>query len=161
MRGCISLQTSLGSADLVPQAASPVAPRYRRSDADRGRFVDAPPCVRRRPGAARVLERGVHRSGTAGTRQEWPIVGSWASGKVRQLSVPGKKIESKRAAPDIPPKADRRWKNCFSPWLYRRRNAIQRMFGRLKDFRRIATRYDRLASNFLAAVCLAATCYWL
>jgi Transposase DDE domain len=101
------------------------------------------------------------RSGTAGTRQEWPIVGSWASGKVRQLSVPGKKIESKRDAPDIPPKADRRWKNCFSPWLYRRRNAIERMFGRLKDFRRIATRYDRLASNFLAAVCLAATCYWL
>jgi len=36
------------------------------------------------------------------------------------------------------------------------------MFGRLKDFRRIATRYDRLAHNFLAAMCLAATlCYWL
>jgi transposase len=35
------------------------------------------------------------------------------------------------------------------------------MFGRLKDFRRIATRYDRLVQNFLAAVCLAATlCYW-
>jgi transposase len=39
---------------------------------------------------------------------------------------------------------------------------IERMFGRLKDFRRIATRYDRLAHNFLAAVCLVATlCYWL
>ena len=71
-------------------------------------------------------------------------------------------IESKGAAPNIPPKINRRWKNCFSPWLYRHRNAIERMFGRLKDFRRIATRYDRLASNFLAAVCLAATlCYWL
>ena len=56
----------------------------------------------------------------------------------------------------------RRWKNCFSPLLYRNRNAIERMFGRLKDFRRIATRYDRLADNFLAAVCLAATVsYWL
>jgi transposase len=52
--------------------------------------------------------------------------------------------------------ANRRWKNCFSPVLYRNRNAIERMFGRLKDFRRIATRYDRLADNFLAAVCLAA-----
>ncbi len=42
------------------------------------------------------------------------------------------------------------------------RNAIERMFGRIKDFRRIATRYDRLAQNFLAAVCLVATvCYWL
>jgi transposase len=38
------------------------------------------------------------------------------------------------AAPNIPPKANRRWKNCFSPYLYRDRNAIERMFGRLKDF---------------------------
>ena len=73
-----------------------------------------------------------------------------------------RKIESKGAAPNIPPKTNRRWKNCFSPVLYRNRNAIERMFGRLKDFRRIATRYDRLAQNFLAALCLAATvCYWL
>ncbi|GJE15188.1 hypothetical protein FOHLNKBM_6266 [Methylobacterium longum] len=35
------------------------------------------------------------------------------------------------------------------------------MFGRLKDFRRIATRYDRLATDYLAAVCLSATIsYW-
>lgn len=73
-----------------------------------------------------------------------------------------RKIESKGAAPNIPPKANRCWKPCFSPFLYRDRNAIERMFGRIKDFRRIATRYDRLAQNFLAAVCLAATiCYWL
>jgi transposase len=59
-------------------------------------------------------------------------------------------------------KANRTWKNCFSPYLYRDRNAIERMFCRLKDFRRIATRYDRLATNFLAAVCIAATVsYWL
>ena len=42
------------------------------------------------------------------------------------------------------------------------RNAIERMFCRLKDFRRVATRYDRNAANFLAAVCIAATVsYWL
>jgi transposase len=52
--------------------------------------------------------------------------------------------------------------NCFSPFLYRARNAIERMFCRLKDFRRVATRYDRNAANFLAAVCIAATVsYWL
>ncbi|MBZ0218402.1 MAG: transposase, partial [Fimbriimonadaceae bacterium] len=46
--------------------------------------------------------------------------------------------------------------------LYRHRNAIERMFGRLKDFRRIATRYDRYAKNFLAALCIAAVVsYWL
>lgn len=73
-----------------------------------------------------------------------------------------RKIEGMGAAPNIPPKANRRWKNCFSPVLYRDRNAIERMFGRIKDFRRIATRYDRLAANFLSAVCLVATiCYWL
>ncbi len=73
-----------------------------------------------------------------------------------------RKIEAMGAAPNIPPKVNRRWKPCFSPFLYRGRNAIERMFNRLKDFRRIATRYDRLASNFLAAVCIAATVsYWL
>ena len=73
-----------------------------------------------------------------------------------------RKIESKGVAPNIPPKANRRWKNCFSPSVYRDRNAIERMFGWIKDFRRIVTRYDRLAQNFLAAVCLAATVsYWL
>ena len=73
-----------------------------------------------------------------------------------------RKIEAMGAAPNIPPKVNRRWKPCFSPFLYRGRNAIERMFNRLKDFRRIATRYDRLAANFLAAVCIAATVsYWL
>jgi transposase len=72
------------------------------------------------------------------------------------------KIEAKGAAPNIPPKVNRVWKNCFSPCLYQGRNAIERMFNRLKDFRRIATRYDRLAINFHAAVCIAAiVSYWL
>ncbi len=44
--------------------------------------------------------------------------------------------------------------------LYRQRNLIERMFGRLKDYRRIATRYDKLARNFLAGIALAATLTW-
>jgi transposase len=43
---------------------------------------------------------------------------------------------------------------------YRQRNLIERMFARLKDFRRIATRYDKLARNFLAGIVLAATIIW-
>jgi transposase len=43
---------------------------------------------------------------------------------------------------------------------YRQRNLIERMFARLKDFRRIATRYDKLARNFLAGVLLAAAAIW-
>ncbi len=71
-------------------------------------------------------------------------------------------VEERGTMPNIPPKANRVWKTCFSPVLYRRRNAIERMFCRLKDFRRVATRYDRNAVNFLAAICIAATVsYWL
>jgi len=71
-------------------------------------------------------------------------------------------IEERGATPNIPAKINRKWKPCFSPVLYRARNCIERMFGRLKDFRRVATRYDKLAANFLAAIYLtAAVCYWL
>lgn len=53
-----------------------------------------------------------------------------------------------------------KWKDCISPLLYRNRNAVERRF--LKDFRRIATRYERNAVNFLALVCITATLsYWL
>ena len=73
-----------------------------------------------------------------------------------------KAINERGATPNIPPKSNRRFKPPFSRALYRGRNAIERMFGRLKDFRRIATRYDKLAATFLAAVHLvAAVCYWL
>jgi transposase len=46
--------------------------------------------------------------------------------------------------------------------VYWQRNVVERMFGRLKDFRRVATRYDKLARNFLAGLCLAAAlAYWI
>ena len=50
-------------------------------------------------------------------------------------------IESQGAVPNIPPKRTRLRKACLSLVLYRGRNAIERMFRRLKDWRRIATRY--------------------
>lgn len=49
--------------------------------------------------------------------------------------------------------------HCFSKTLYKGRNAIERMFCRVKDCRRLATRYDRNA-NFLGAIHLAATVMW-
>lgn len=73
-----------------------------------------------------------------------------------------RQIEEAGAAPNIPPKSNRRYRPGFSKALYRNRNAVERMFGRLKDFRRVATRYDRRADTFLSAVALAATVsYWL
>jgi transposase len=47
----------------------------------------------------------------------------------------------------------------FSKRIYKLRWRIESAFNRLKDFRRIATRYDRLARNYLASVCLAALLY--
>ncbi len=67
-----------------------------------------------------------------------------------------RQVEERGATPNIPPKTNRKWKTCFSPFLYRNRNAIERMFRRLEDFRRVATRYDRNAANFPAAACIAA-----
>ncbi len=71
-------------------------------------------------------------------------------------------IASRNATPVIPNKASRINLHPFDAKTYRDRNVIERMFCRLKDFRRIATRYDKLARNFLSAVCLAAIlAYWL
>jgi putative transposase len=62
----------------------------------------------------------------------------------------------------IPNNPTRKRAHPFDARAYRRRNVIERTFSRLKDFRRIATRYDKLASSFLAAVAIAPiVSYWL
>jgi len=70
-------------------------------------------------------------------------------------------IQGQGATPNIPPKSNRCWKPCFSKRLYRERNLIERFFSKLKHFRRVATRYDKLAANFLAMVQLASLRLWL
>ena len=70
-------------------------------------------------------------------------------------------IQDQGATPNIPPKSNRRWKPCFSKRLYRERNLIERFFSKLKHFRRVATRYDKLAANFLAMIQLASMRLWL
>ncbi len=49
----------------------------------------------------------------------------------------------------------------FSRWVYRQRNQVERFFNRIKQMRGLATRYDRGADNYLAAVKLAATRIWI
>ena len=70
-------------------------------------------------------------------------------------------LREKGAFANIPPKINRRSKPYFSTWLYRGRNLIERFFSKLKHFRRVATRYDKLAENFLAMVQLASMRLWL
>jgi putative transposase len=49
----------------------------------------------------------------------------------------------------------------YDPDLYKERNIIERFFNRLKQFRRVATRYDKLLANFMGFVKLAAIAIWL
>jgi len=64
--------------------------------------------------------------------------------------------------PCIPGRSNRKKTIEYDKALYKQRNLIERMFGRLKDWRRIATRYDRCAHTFFSAICIAATViFWL
>jgi len=61
----------------------------------------------------------------------------------------------------IPPRSNRLNPRAFDKHIYKNRNLIERFFGRVKQFRRIATRYDKLATSFLSFVHLACTIVWL
>ena len=61
----------------------------------------------------------------------------------------------------IPPKANRKVQRLYDQHLYRARHLIENFFAKLKQYRAIATRYDKTARNFLAAIHLAATVIWL
>ena len=61
----------------------------------------------------------------------------------------------------IPTKRNERPQRTFDRELYRERNQVERCINRLKQFRRVATRYEKLAVNFLAMVTIAAILIWL
>ena len=61
----------------------------------------------------------------------------------------------------IPPKAKRKLPRDYDKQLYKARHLIENFFAKLKQYRAIATRYDKTARNFLAAVYLAASVIWL
>src|ERR1700730_10079691 len=64
--------------------------------------------------------------------------------------------------PCIPSKTNRKIPINYDQTLYRHRHKIENMFGRLKDWRRIHTRYDRCAHTFFSAICIAAVLiFWI
>lgn len=77
-----------------------------------------------------------------------------ADGFIEALSV-------RRIAPVIPPKANRRVSRPCDFALYAERNLVERFFNALKQFRAIATRYEKTARNFLAGIHLACALAWL
>jgi transposase len=71
-------------------------------------------------------------------------------------------LRARGTRPCIPGRSVRSYPIRYSRQLYRARHKIEIMFGRLKDWRRIATRYDRCAHTFMSAIALAATIiFWL
>ena len=71
-------------------------------------------------------------------------------------------VRQAQAVPVIPGRVTRRRRIAYDRQRYRERHLIENAFCRLKDFRRVATRYDKLAANFLSGVALAtAVAFWL
>jgi len=71
------------------------------------------------------------------------------------------KIEVIGAVPVIPPRCNRNEMREYDHHLYKERNLVERLFQKLKQFRRIATRYERLAQNYLSMLHLASALIWL
>ena len=73
-----------------------------------------------------------------------------------------KALTERGIAACIPSKTNRKIQLEYDKALYRQRHKIENMFGRLKDWRRVHTRYDRCAHTFMSTICIAATViFWL
>ena len=71
------------------------------------------------------------------------------------------KLNEKKIRPVIPGKKNRLQPIEYDRYTYKERNAIERFFGRLKEYRRIATRYDKTAIMFKAGIVMACIFMWL
>ena len=70
-------------------------------------------------------------------------------------------IRASGAEPVIPPKHNRIEQREYDKELYKERNLVERLFQKLKSFRRVATRYERLLRNYMGMLELAAIMIWL
>lgn len=98
-------------------------------------------------GARRLLERGHQPKSLLADR-------AYDARSLREA------LEQRQIRAVIPPNPTRKHPHCYSKIAYKGRNVIERMFCRLKDFRRIATRYDKRADIFLSTILLAAAITW-
>jgi transposase len=119
---------------------------------------------------------------TSGERHEQPVLptlmergevkrAGWGRPRVRPDRVAGDKgyssatvrryLHERRIGAVIPTKADETPDPTFDRAAYRERNVIERFINRLKQHRRIATRYEKRAANYLAMLTIAALLLWL
>lgn len=106
-----------------------------------------------------LMEQGsVKRSGSGRPRlRPKRVVGDkgYSSGTIRSY------LRRHGIRYSIPRKDNEKHKGKFDKTLYRQRNQVERCFNRLKQFRRIATRYEKKAQNYLAMLTLASIKLWL
>src|ERR671913_430784 len=134
--------------------------------AGRGARRSPSPCVRR----SRRLSGGIRmaRNGAAyrpiwcpggGRRRPSSAGATWVSGNgfsnaFRQF------IWDQGARPAIPAKSNEAPVACPS-WIYNNRNRVERLWARLKEWRAVATRYEKTARSFIGVLCLAAVFDWI
>ena len=70
-------------------------------------------------------------------------------------------IEAHGGRGHIPTQRDRKVQRSVDPALYRQRNLIERFFNKLKHFRKVATRYEKTARNYLAAILIVSARLWM
>jgi transposase len=71
------------------------------------------------------------------------------------------KLKAQGAEAVIPPKSNRKNPRYYDKDLYQARHLIENFFAKLKQYRAIATRYDKLANSFLGGIYLASVVIWL
>ena len=108
--------------------------------------------------------------GTPGQRNDIAFAHDLIDGLTAHVTIADKgydadhlvdKVTQTGAEAVIPSKRNRRVQRPYDIELYKERNIIERFFNKLKQFRRVATRYDKLLANFMGFVKLAAIAIWL
>lgn len=106
-----------------------------------------------------LMEQGAVKRATSGRPRIRPVrvVGDkgYSSGAIRRY------LRRRGICFTIPRKDNEKHRGKFDKSIYRTRNVVERCFNRLKQFRRIATRYEKKAENYLAMLTLASIQLWL
>jgi putative transposase len=108
--------------------------------------------------------------GTPGQRNDIAFAHDLIDGLAAEVAIADKGYDADHLAERIagagtevviPPRRNRTYRRAYDEDLYKERNRIERFFNKLKQFRRVATRYDKLLANFMGFVKLAAIAIWL
>ena len=80
--------------------------------------------------------------------------------RTRSARSSGTRAPGRRSRPRIPAKSNEAPVACPG-WIYNNRNRVERLWARLKEWRAVATRYEKTATSFMGVLCLAATFDWI